>query len=135
MRVQLTRDSVAMGDDTYAPHAGTRDVPDGTSLRWLLDEVLTTGYLATIAGGRATWIATTGDARAGDAGAGDARAGDATVLAVLAQQWTAARLLPAGTAPLATLAGPDGTLRLHFTYRAQRDPEAEYARLTAEVAG
>ncbi|MBP0449225.1 hypothetical protein J5Y04_06640 [Kitasatospora sp. RG8] len=130
MRVQLTRDSVAMGDDTYAPHAGTRDVPDGTSLRWLLDEVLTTGYLATIAGGRATWIATTGDARAGHAGAGDA-----TVLAVLAQQWTAARLLPAGTAPLATLAGADGTLRLHFTYRAQRDPEAEYARLTAEVAG
>ncbi|AUY47879.1 hypothetical protein C2142_01625 [Streptomyces sp. CB01881] len=124
-----------MGDDTYAPHAGTQDVPDGTSVRDVLDGILTSGYLATIAGGRATWIATAGDAWAGDAWAGDATAGDATVLAVLAQQWAAARLLPAGTAPLAALAGPDGTVRLHFIYRTQRDPEAEYARLAGEAAG
>lgn len=103
-----------MGDDVAAPHAVTRDVPDDTSVRSLLDGILSAGYLATVAGGRATWIAT---------------AGDATPLAVLAQQWAAPRLFPAGRTPLTTHAGPDGTLRLHFGYRAQLDPEAEYARL------
>ncbi|MFJ3788766.1 hypothetical protein [Kitasatospora sp. NPDC090091] len=120
MRVELTRDSVAMGDDVWAPHADVREVPDDASVRDVLDAVSGAGYLASIAGGRATWIAETADG---------------TALAVVAQQWPAARLLTAGEGPIAGLADAGGVVRLHFVYRTQADPEAELRRLAADQGG
>ncbi|MCG6497754.1 hypothetical protein [Kitasatospora sp. A2-31] len=120
MRVELTRDSVAMGDDVWAPHAAVREVPDDASVQDVLDAVRGTGYLASIAGGRATWIAETADG---------------TALAVVAQQWPAARPLAAGQGPIAGLADAGGVVRLHFAYRMQADPEAEHRRLTTDRGG
>ncbi|WP_316525933.1 hypothetical protein [Kitasatospora brasiliensis] len=112
MRILLTRDSVAAGDDADAPHAATVDLPDGLDLPAALAALgLPRPRLPLIGGGRATWLV---------------RGADGTALAVLAQQWPQPRPLPAGHGPLARLAGPDGVVRLHVEYRRQADPEAEY---------
>ncbi|MFJ2775463.1 hypothetical protein [Kitasatospora sp. NPDC087315] len=120
MRTELTRDSVAMGDDVSAPHAERREFPDGIGVRDAVVSVLADGYLATVQGGRATWIVV---------------AADRTRLAVVAQQWAAPRLLPAaGQGPLARFTDRDGVVRLHFDYRQQTNPEAEFERLSATGA-
>ena len=117
MKVLLTRDSVAMGDDVDAPHEQQRTFPDELALREVVGAIVDGGYLARIAGGRATWVL-----RAGDAAAVDA-------VAVVAQQWREPRLLTDGQQPIRSFAGPDGTVRLHFGYLAQQDPEAVLAGL------
>ncbi|MBO1417691.1 hypothetical protein [Streptomyces sp. FH025] len=115
MRIILTRDSVAAGDDVDAPHQAVLTLPDGLGLPEALTALgLPRPRLPLIAGGRATWVL---------------RGEDGTALAVLAQQWPRPRPLPAGRGPLARLAGPDGAVRLHVEYRRQLDPEAEYRRL------
>ncbi|MBV6699116.1 hypothetical protein [Kitasatospora aureofaciens] len=118
MRIELTRDSVAMGDDADAPHTSSLEVPQDASVRQALAAIgVPRAYLATIMSDRATWIA---------------RAGDGTALAVVAQQWPEPRLLPAGEGPLARFADPAGTVRLDFEYRQQNDPDAEYERLAQQ---
>ncbi|MFJ6378783.1 hypothetical protein ACIQI7_02070 [Kitasatospora sp. NPDC092039] len=115
MRILLTRDSVAAGDDADAPHAETVVLPDGLDAPAALTALgLPLPRLPLIGGGRATWVV---------------RAADGSPLAVLAQQWPLPRPLPAGRGPLDRLAGADGTVRLHVEYRRQLDPEAEYERL------
>ncbi|MEU9044294.1 MULTISPECIES: hypothetical protein [unclassified Kitasatospora] len=115
MRILLTRDSVAAGDDVDAPHTATDALPDGLDVPAALTALgLPRPRLPLIGGGRATWVV---------------RGADGTALAVLAQQWPRPRPLPAGRGPLAGLAGPDGTVRLHVEYRRQLDPDAEYQRL------
>ncbi|MER7755374.1 hypothetical protein [Kitasatospora sp. NPDC097643] len=128
MRIHLTRDSVAAGDDVDAPHARTLTVPDGLDLAAVCAALgLPRPTLPLIGGGRASWIL---------------RAADGTALAVLAQQWPEPRPLPAGRGPLARLVtgtgarlvtgtGPEDTVRLHVEYRRQLDPDAEYDRLAA----
>ncbi|MEV7773823.1 hypothetical protein [Kitasatospora sp. NPDC086791] len=126
MRILLTRDGVAAGDDADAPHAEVL-LPDGLDLPAALVALgLPRPRLPLIGGGRATWVV---------------RAADGTPLAVLAQQWPEPRPLPAGLGPLAELAEPtgpagpdrpegqDATVRLHVEYRRQRDPDTEYERL------
>ncbi|MFD4655956.1 hypothetical protein ACFWP2_10035 [Kitasatospora sp. NPDC058444] len=117
MRILLTRDSVAAGDDADAPHAGTVTLPDHLDAPAALAALgLPRPRLPLIGGGRATWVV---------------RGADGTPLAVLAQQWPQPRPLPAAQGPLDHLAGADGTVRLHVEYRRQLDPEAEYQRLLA----
>jgi len=58
MQVFLTRDSVAAGDDVDAPHDMTITVPDGSSIEAIVATVAKSGYLASIRGGKATWVAT-----------------------------------------------------------------------------
>ncbi|GAA2973977.1 hypothetical protein [Kitasatospora sp. NPDC057738] len=115
MRILLTRDSVAAGDDADAPHAETLTLPDHLDTQAALTALgLPRPRLPLIGGGRATWVV---------------RTADGTPLAVLAQQWPQPHPLPAGAGPLDRLAGTDGTVRLHVEYRRQLDPEAEYERL------
>ncbi|MER5867512.1 hypothetical protein [Kitasatospora sp. NPDC002040] len=118
MRLQLTRDSVAMGDDVDAPHEASMELPDGTPLREAVAAVVVEGrYLALIAGGRASWILT---------GAG---VGAGAAIAVVAQQWDEPRfLVPADLAPVSS---DDGAVHWHFRYLAQRDPEDIYRELGA----
>ncbi|RLV04552.1 hypothetical protein CTZ27_11595 [Streptomyces griseocarneus] len=118
MKVHLTRDSVAMGDDADAPHADTRDLPDDISLREAVASVIKSGYLAPIAGGKATWILTS--------------AGDP--IAVVAQQWEGPRLLASGDSTPASFAADHRVVHWHFRYLAQRDPEAVYEELKAAPA-
>ncbi|MCX4746123.1 hypothetical protein OG455_11420 [Kitasatospora sp. NBC_01287] len=119
MRIELTRGSVAAGDDTDAPHQEARQLPDGSALDAAAVAALAAGYLARIGGGLATWVL---------------RAADGTALAVLAQQWPAPRPLGPRPPALAALADPDGVVRLHFDYLAQRDPAEVFGSLAPRGA-
>ncbi|MET9399815.1 hypothetical protein [Kitasatospora sp. NPDC002965] len=112
--VRLTRDSVAMGDDTDAPHAAELALREGATVHEAGVALLAARYPASVSGGRATWVLTV------DGGA---------PLAVLAQQWAEPRALPGADGPLARFASADGAVRLHLVYRTQRDPDAEWSRL------
>ncbi len=100
IRVTLTRDSVAAGDDVHAPHRREQLMASDATLGQIVHVALGGGYLAPISGGRATWVVVAGS----------------TPCAVVAQQWTAPRWL----------ADPDMPVppALHFRYESQRDPEA-----------
>ncbi|MBO3272491.1 hypothetical protein [Hymenobacter defluvii] len=100
MNVHLTRDSVAMSDDVDAPYDFRFVVPDNTSLVSLLYIVRQLSYLATIAGGKATWVASV----------------DGKAVAVLAQQWQEPVFL---STPVL-----DFNVALHFEYYQQQDPQA-----------
>lgn len=108
MHINLTRDSVAMGDDVDAPHAHHFSMPDGSTLNQVLQVVLRQHYLASIAGGKATWVALL----------------DQRPIAVLAQQWQQPVLLgPDLVLP------PNVAVQLHFRYHTQQDPEVALAEL------
>ena len=108
MKVYVTRDSVHPGDDCDAPHATTIDVPGEISVSAAVEKILASRYLASISGGNATWSVMS-----------------SIPVAVVAQQWAAPRYyqLYDGLDRLDIVAG---TLRLHFNYHAQIDPEIVY---------
>jgi hypothetical protein len=107
--VDLTRGSVAMGDDVDAPHLVTIEVPDHLFVDAVLRR-MPRGYLPLIAGGQATWIAR--------------RVQGGEPLAVLAQQWDEPVLL--GKVSAWSLEG-----HLHFEYAMQEDPNQVVQRLRA----
>ena len=115
MRVYLSRASVCAGDDVDAPHGKILAFPDGTSVLEILTQVAHSGYLASVAGGRATWSAASN-----------------IPLAIIAQQcpepkplWALARSEPM---PLLDMRGD--TLCIHFNYHAQQDPDVVYEVLS-----
>lgn len=104
MRLYVSRDSVCAGDDTDAPHARVFDVPGTPDVAGAVEHVLASGYLPSIAGGLATWSIVS-----------------AIPVAVVAQQWPKPRhFMVAGLRHVDYVAD---TLRLHFNYHAQIDPE------------
>ena len=105
MQVRINRDSVHAGDDVE-PHDEILHIADVETLDALVTSVLTAYALPLIAGGRATWCLTS-----------------RRPIAVIAQQWSAPRLLSREARPIADCAIVDGIVRLHFTYLAQIDPE------------
>ena len=112
MKVQLSRASVCAGDDIDAPHFKTLTFAEGTPILDVLAEVVSSGYLARIAGGRGSWSAVSG-----------------VPLAVLAQQWSLPRLLPQASS-VPALDVKDNITRLHFNYHAQQDPEVVFEVLS-----
>ncbi|TGD82970.1 hypothetical protein [Hymenobacter wooponensis] len=113
MTISLTRDSVAAGDDANAPHTYRFIVPDHTSVAEILRLILAQSYLATISGGKATWSVESG-----------------RPVAVVAQQWTEAKLLCWQAPTLTHLDFAANTLYLHFNYHAQIEPEVVYQVLS-----
>jgi hypothetical protein len=109
MNVYLSRASVCAGDDVDAPHNKTISFPDGTAVLDILTHVAHSGYLASIAGGEATWSATSN-----------------VPLAVIAQQWSTPKALPALSYSSPALDWNDDTLRIHFNYHAQENPDKVY---------
>jgi hypothetical protein len=109
----MSRASVCAGDDVDAPHGETLSFPDGTSVLEILTQVAQSGYLASVAGGEATWSATSN-----------------IPLAVIAQQWSRPKPLPrlSYSAPHLDVTGD--ILRIHFNYHAQFDPEVVYEVLS-----
>ena len=71
--IVIWRDSVAAGDDVDAPHELRIASPGHQSLDSLVTRIIQANYLASIAGGKATWILKSGE----------------RALAVVAQQWPA----------------------------------------------
>ncbi|GAB2875025.1 hypothetical protein [Streptomyces mayteni] len=114
IRITVDRTSVAAGDDAL-PHAETLDLPADATLAAVVSGLLARHFLATIAGGQATWILTGAD----------------RPLAVVAQQWAEPRYLVEPTLPIGSLAVTGRGVTLLFRYWKQHDPERVLADLAA----
>ena len=106
MTLVVWRDSVAAGDDADAPHEWTVPGERGTPIGTIVETLLRARYLASIAGGRATWIVE-----------------GVRPLAVVAQQWTTARWLVPPETVVATVARPERPPDLQLRYWCQVDPD------------
>ncbi len=110
MKAYFTRDSVCAGDDGDAPHAREIDLPEAAGVDEQIKQVIAAARLPTISGGKATWSLSS-----------------IHPLAVVAEQWPQAKLIHQISPKLADLdVDKNGTLRLHFSYFAQRDPDAVF---------
>ena len=103
MEIYVTRDDVHAGDD---PEARTFSFPDGTPIQEIIEHVVASHFLAQISGGKATWSVLSG-----------------FPLAVVAQQWTEARLVPWQPIETSQLIRRNGVVHLHFNYHAQINPD------------
>lgn len=108
MRIYVTRESVCAGDDGDAPHAREFSTPGESDVAAAVEHVLASGYLPCISGGNAAWSVTS-----------------AIPVAVAAQQWTKAKFFPLRD-DLRDVDVVAGTLRLHFNYHAQIDPDVVF---------
>jgi hypothetical protein len=111
MDIKVDRSSVAMGDDVY-PHARILELPESTSIAEAVAYLRQRRFLASIAGGRATWILEVND----------------SPVAVIAQQWAEPKFL---TDPTDTLGSFGNDVSLMFRYRAQIDPDDLFDTLDA----
>lgn len=109
MRLYATRSSVAAGDDADAPHGKVFTFADGTTLQDALIQIQMARYLPSISGGKATWSVASN-----------------RPVAVIAQQWAQPKMLVPLPDKVRELEWQEGTLRLHFNYHAQIDPESVY---------
>lgn len=105
MKIVVTRDSVAMGDDIDAPHEREFSFQESTSVEEAIDQIVNSGYLASVQGG-ATWSVSTN-----------------VPISVVAQAWDRSRAVSWHSQKLTSLKVEYGCIRLHFNYHAQMDPE------------
>lgn len=113
-RVTADRDSVAAGDDV-SPHQATFEIDSRATIADLLAEARRACPLASIIGGRATWLVDTMGRGRGCVG-------------VVAQQWAAPRLLIPERTAIAALYG-DAEVTVYFRYRGQADPAGVFEAL------
>ena len=106
LKVRVTRDSVAAGDDADAPHERMFVFGDAPPPLAVVAHILGEAYLARIVGNKATWSVVSG-----------------IPLAVVAQQWSDPRLVPWQEPSWSELDHANGIWRLHFNYHTQIDPE------------
>jgi hypothetical protein len=118
MTVTVDRDSVCAGDDCE-PHAASFEIAGSSTIMELLQQAHRACPLASIAGGRATWLIDT-------AGYGKRCVG------VVAQQWDAPRLTIPETTTVEALFGSDPPT-LFFRYWCQADPEAVFEAVRSGV--
>ena len=105
MKIHVSRDSVAAGDDCD-DHDREFIFPDTTTIEDAISQIVASGYLASIMGGCATWSATSG-----------------FPIAVIAQQWQTIRSVPWEVVDISKLQTKAGEILLHFNYHQQVDPE------------
>ncbi|MCJ7842299.1 hypothetical protein MUB24_15630 [Lederbergia sp. NSJ-179] len=116
MIIRITRDSVAMGDDVYAPHEKIIDIPDSLILKEMVQKVGKISYLPSIYGGEATWVLYNRTAH--------------TPLAVLAQQWENARFFDRSRQTLGELFSGKEEGELFFRYLGQEEPLEVFQELS-----
>src|SRR5688572_3624104 len=104
--LNVERDSVCAGDDIDAPHAKRFPFQAKDTLAEALSAIVETGYLANIAGGKATWIVEA--------------AGKA--VAVVAQQWKSPKFLIDPTILVTECITPAIPRALFFRYWCQIEP-------------
>ena len=105
MKVHLTRDSVANGDDAYPKEL---IVSNDAGLAEILRVVSHSNFLASISGGKATWTIVS-----------------RIPIAVVAQQWEEPKMLMP-VPSLSSLNFSGNVLSMHFEYRVQQDPNLVY---------
>ena len=110
MKILLTRESVAMGDDADAPHHCEMTSADDVSLPVIIKAILQSKYLASIAGGQATWTVMS-----------------SIPIAIVAQQWAEPKMLMP-VPSLSSLNFSSNTLSIHFAYHVQQDPNWVYEK-------
>ncbi|MFG3341293.1 hypothetical protein [Glycomyces sp. NPDC048151] len=106
MIVAVDRSSVAMGDDV-SPHAMTVELSESSTVAEAVAYLRQRKYLASIAGGKATWVLEV----------------NGRPSAVIAQQWAEPKFAMDPSTELGSL-GPE--VSLMFRYRAQIDPDDLY---------
>ena len=106
----IWRESVAAGDDADAPHELKLPVHKDESIQSVITRIVSANYLASISGGRATWIVETGS----------------RPLAVVAQQWPRARFLVEPEQDVTSAVNRSGGCHLYFKYWCQADPNLVY---------
>ena len=111
MKILLTRDSVAMGDDVDAPHFHTLELPEKVTLIEIVDTIHHSNYLANIHGGNASWSVVSN-----------------SPIAVIAQQWNKPKLFPQFELipSLDCLLKNNEGYKFHLNYHAQLDPNIVY---------
>lgn len=112
MLIHYTRDSVAMGDDVYAPHEIEFDLSSAATLEDVIHKIKAMSYLPKIYGGKATWVLYNGS----------------TPLAVIAQQWEQAKIFDCRDLAIQKLFLKE-EVNLFFRYYAQQDPNDVFATL------
>jgi hypothetical protein len=112
MKILATRDSVAAGDDADAPHEQQFSFPDLTSIHQAIDQIVNSGYLASVCGG-ATWSVVC-----------------RVPISVVSQAWHHSRPVSQELQELAGIDVRDAVIRLHFNYHTQTDPEIVLEVLT-----
>ena len=105
MKVYLTRDSVAAGDDAEAPHDVVFSVQAEFALEKVLSSIVGLSYLPTVNGG-ATWTLSS-----------------LIPLAVFSQEWLQPKNLSSYPVNLNDLDFNDSTLKMHFSYHGQISPD------------
>jgi len=116
IKIILTRESVCQGDDVLAPNEAVIYVSADQNVTELTNKILALDYLANISGGKATWVMKNEDAR----------------IAVIAQQWTNAKFLIDEHLPINDLKRSAETIRIHFDYLTQQDPNIVYQNMISE---
>lgn len=111
MFIDIDRTSVAMGDDAW-PHAERIQAPGAHTLAQVVADILARPYLASISGGKATWILDL----------------DGEPVAVVAQQWDEPRYLVDASQTIRSFGAP---VSLMFRYWRQNDPDEVFAELAA----
>ena len=106
MRVYVSRDSVAAGDDLTPPHSKKFTVADGSQTQEVIAAVIKAYRLPTISGGKATWCLSS-----------------SVPLAVVAQQWRLHKIVDAVPPLIDKLDLRIGTVCFHFSYLLQIDPD------------
>jgi len=115
MTLEIWRDSVCAGDDVTAPNAVRIDLPEDATIGDVLERLLGTSYLASISGGKATWVFE----------------GDFP-LAVVAQQWDAPSYLVSREILARAMAARGKSYAFNFRYLAQKDPGQVLSELAPE---
>lgn len=105
MKIYVTRDSVAMGDDIDAPHEQHYSYPDSMPIEEAIEKIVSSNYLAKVQGG-ATWSVVSG-----------------FPIAVVAQRWEKPQPVSWQPVTLSSLQFQNNMVGLHFNYHAQLDPE------------
>ena len=108
----IWRDSVAAGDDVDAPHEIKIMVENDESIETTLEKILATHYLASIQGGKATWIVV-----------------GKNPLAVIAQQWSKPHFLVTSSAHTEDLIEVTKKYQLEFRYWCQVEPNEVVASI------
>ena len=112
MKLHLTRDSVAAGDDVDAPHFLVADIDENASTLELARQIQAMQYLASISGGEATWSIEAD-----------------TPLAIIAQQLNEPKLIIQDNPIVKELAKGKDYLRVHINYHCQEDPDETIEKL------
>ena len=99
------RDSVAAGDDAFAPHEKKVKVENDETIESVIEKISAGPYLPSIQGGKATWIVI---------GKGP--------LAIIAQQWPKPYYLVEPGAPIENLIEFTNDHQLEFKYWCQVEP-------------